>query len=108
MALILNAEPLTLPAFVSGFPSSLMRKLHRKNLTNSYYECFNPDKKKTIKEEISATIRRQIHDRGITVDFGDLDLSINNQFFLWHTWFHDVFSKGGFDIVIGNPPYGVK
>ncbi len=76
------------------------------DLTNSYYECFNPDKKKAIKEEISATIRRQIHDRGITIDFGNLDLSGNNQFFLWHTWFHDVFSKGGFDIVIGNPPYG--
>ncbi|WP_314917803.1 Eco57I restriction-modification methylase domain-containing protein, partial [Capnocytophaga gingivalis] len=31
----------------------------------------------------------------------------NSQFFLWHTWFHDVFSrpsKEGFDIVIGNPP----
>ena len=26
-------------------------------------------------------------------------------FFLWHAWFNDVFSKGGFDIVIGNPPY---
>ena len=75
------------------------------DLTNSYYECFNPDKKKAIKEEISATIRRQIHDRGITVDFGDIDLSGNNQFFLWHTWFHDVFSKGGFDIIIANPPY---
>ena len=24
---------------------------------------------------------------------------------LWHTWFYDVFSQGGFDIVIGNPPY---
>ena len=35
------------------------------------------------------------------------DLSvINNEFFLWHTWFSDVFSKdNGFDIVIGNPPY---
>ncbi len=29
----------------------------------------------------------------------------NNQFFLWHTYFNDVFEKGGFDIVIGNPPY---
>ncbi len=26
-------------------------------------------------------------------------------YFLWHTWFRDVFDKGGFDIVIGNPPY---
>ena len=29
----------------------------------------------------------------------------NDQFFLWHTYFADVFEKGGFDIVIGNPPY---
>jgi len=25
--------------------------------------------------------------------------------FLWHLYFMDVFDKGGFDIVIGNPPY---
>lgn len=29
----------------------------------------------------------------------------NVQFFLWHTYFADVFEQGGFDIVIGNPPY---
>lgn len=37
-----------------------------------------------------------------------LDVSANDKFFLWHTWFSDVFnrpSKQGFDIVIGNPPY---
>ena len=32
----------------------------------------------------------------------------NDQFFLWHIYFKDVFDKGGFDIVIGNPPYGVS
>lgn len=35
----------------------------------------------------------------------------NDKFFLWHTYFRDVFSrkgKEGFDIVIGNPPYGVS
>lgn len=26
-------------------------------------------------------------------------------FFLWHLFFKEVFDKGGFDIVIGNPPY---
>ena len=26
-------------------------------------------------------------------------------YFLWHTYFKDVFDDGGFDIVIGNPPY---
>src|SRR5690606_33541375 len=30
-------------------------------------------------------------------------------YFLWHLFFRDIFNKreGGFDIVIGNPPYGV-
>lgn len=38
----------------------------------------------------------------------DIDVSANDKFFLWHTWFAEVFnrpSKQGFDIVIGNPPY---
>ena len=38
-------------------------------------------------------------------------LSSNQQFFLWHTWFADVFNRSsnqGFDVVIGNPPYGAK
>ncbi|MCO5936907.1 BREX-1 system adenine-specific DNA-methyltransferase PglX [Mucilaginibacter sp. RB4R14] len=29
-------------------------------------------------------------------------------YFLWHLFFKDVFDNGGFDIVIGNPPYGVS
>lgn len=29
-------------------------------------------------------------------------------FFLWHLFFQDVFAQGGFDIVIGNPPYGAE
>ena len=29
----------------------------------------------------------------------------NDKFFLWHIYFKEVFDKGGFDIVIGNPPY---
>lgn len=29
----------------------------------------------------------------------------NKPYFLWHLYFQDVFEKGGFDIVIGNPPY---
>lgn len=34
----------------------------------------------------------------------------NDRFFLWHTYFRDVFNrkgKEGFDIVIGNPPYKI-
>ena len=35
----------------------------------------------------------------------NLQSVVNDKFFLWHTWFADVFAKNGFDIVIGNPPY---
>ncbi len=30
------------------------------------------------------------------------------KYFLWHLYFKHVFDNGGFDIVIANPPYGVK
>jgi len=30
----------------------------------------------------------------------------NRNFFPWKLFFADVFKKGGFDVVIGNPPYG--
>ena len=50
-------------------------------------------------------MKKQLAEQSIIIDFGNLDLSGNDQFMLWHTWFYDVFSQGGFDIVIGNPPY---
>ena len=34
-----------------------------------------------------------------------LQKSDDKPYFLWHLWFKDVFDKGGFDIIIGNPPY---
>lgn len=34
-----------------------------------------------------------------------LSKSIERPFFLWHLFFKEVFDNGGFDIVIGNPPY---
>ncbi|MBX9732872.1 MAG: Eco57I restriction-modification methylase domain-containing protein, partial [Chitinophagaceae bacterium] len=35
----------------------------------------------------------------------ELQSRTDKPYFLWHLWFKDVFDKGGFDIVIGNPPY---
>lgn len=35
----------------------------------------------------------------------DLEKTNDKPFFLWHLFFNDIFEKGGFDIVIGNPPY---
>ena len=36
------------------------------------------------------------------------DPNVTNKPFDWEAEFPDVFSNGGFDIVIGNPPYGAK
>jgi len=41
----------------------------------------------------------------IEIKLAQLSNSNERPFFLWHLFFKDVFDKGGFDIVIGNPPY---
>lgn len=72
---------------------------------DEYYNCSDHHRKERLKQEIIDNVKQQLREQSINVDFGDLDLSANDQFTLWHTWFYDVFSQGGFDIVIGNPPY---
>ena len=76
----------------------------RKKL-DEYYNCTDHKRKAILKQDIINNVKQQLKEQSINVDFGDLDLSGNNQFMLWHTWFYDVFSGGGFDIVIANPPY---
>ena len=83
------------------------------NLLKVYYSCFDHNRKVKLQREISETINRQLEacfvDSAILEKLKGINLAENNQFFLWHTWFSDVFSrengKSGFDIVIGNPPY---
>ena len=87
---------------------------YRRNLRNKlseYYSCPEHTKKVQLRKDIADIVKQELTEQGIHIDFEDMDLSANSQFFLWHTWFHDVFSrpsKEGFDIVIGNPPYGAK
>ena len=89
-----------------------MLDVYRKNLRDKlaeYYACPEHDKKVQLRKDISDIVKQELSEQGIHIDFEDMDLSANSQFFLWHTWFHDVFSrpsqKDGFDICIGNPPY---
>ncbi len=88
-----------------------MLDVYRKNLRDKlaeYYACPEHDKKVQLRKGIADIVKQELSEQGINIDFGDIDMSANSQFFLWHTWFHDVFSrpsKEGFDIVIGNPPY---
>ena len=91
-----------------------MLDVYRKNLRDKlaeYYACPEQEKKVQLRKDIADIVKQELIEQGIHIDFEDIDLSANSQFFLWHTWFHDVFSrpsKEGFDIVIGNPPYGAK
>lgn len=82
------------------------------HLLFSYYCCSDHDRKITLQQEISDTINKQLeaqaYDSTILDKLKIINLAENSNFFLWHTWFSDVFNrddKEGFDIVIGNPPY---
>ena len=76
-----------------------------RSMLAKYYNCTNHKEKKELRASIINNVKKQLTEQSINADFGNLDLSGNDQFMLWHTWFYDVFSQGGFDIVIGNPPY---
>ena len=102
-------RPSTSTQLVIGLDSDLSRKnLHR--LLREYFSVTDNQKKATmrsaINEEVKTLIRESV---GGTPAFlsklSALDPSANQEFFLWHTWFKDIFDNGGFDIVIGNPPY---
>ena len=89
------------------------QKILSQLLTN-YYSCSDHNTKQAIRELIKETINKQLEvqyfDENILNELKNINLAENNKFFLWHTWFSDVFNRGedknGFDIVIGNPPYG--
>ena len=89
-----------------------MLDVYRKELRTmivQYYSEDNHAKKRSLLARIKENVSQQLQESGINVDLSHIDLQANSQFFLWHTWFADVLNhpggKGGFDIVIGNPPY---
>ena len=88
--------------------------IHRNDLSkliNSYFNCTNIKEKIALRQEIDINIRQQIKEGHFKIDLSNINLSANPYFFLWHTYFVDVFKgannldDAGFDIVIGNPPY---
>ena len=63
-------------------------------LKPKYFECSNPEVKKKIKSRIDILFRH---------------ITRGNKDFDFEVYFSDVFhTHKGFDIVIGNPPYGAK
>ena len=74
-------------------------------LRRSYYRETNKKEKRKLRQRMREIVQQQINTLSYNIDLSGIDIADNSDFFLWHTWFADVFEKGGFDIVIGNPPY---
>ena len=74
-----------------------------------YYRTDNYARKNELREIIDKNVKSYIVNlKGCTPEIKEKIKKLqipNNQFFLWHIYFKEVFDKGGFDIVIGNPPY---
>lgn len=102
-------RPSTATQLVLGLDSDLSRK-NLQRLLRDYFSVTDHQKKASMRQAINDEVKRLIlNSAGGTPEFisklNDLDPSANQEFFLWHTWFKDIFDGGGFDIVIGNPPY---
>lgn len=74
-------------------------------LRRSYYRETNKEEKKKLRQRMREIVQQQINTLSYNIDLSGIDIADNSEFFLWHTWFSDVFENGGYDIVIGNPPY---
>lgn len=70
-------------------------------LLRAYYRETDNEAKRKLRNEIDFTIKQYIYLAG----YQDTVEIPNSDFFLWHTYFQEVFKDSGFDIVIGNPPY---
>lgn len=74
-----------------------------------YYLTDNYNAKLSLRSIINENVRNYIINlKGCTPDVQRKIERLpipNDKFFLWHIYFKEVFDKGGFDIVIGNPPY---
>ena len=76
-----------------------------RDLLHKWYDCTDHCERTRLRDAIRAAAENQIRAIWPDFSFDGLDLSANSEFFLWHLWFAEVFDQGGFDIVIGNPPY---
>ena len=71
-----------------------------------FYSATSHEEKEHLRSEIHSIIQERFDGvDGQNIDLSDVNVFANPNFFLWHTWFSEVFADGGFDIVIGNPPY---
>ena len=102
-------RPSTSTQLVIGLDSHLSRK-NLQRLLREYFSITDHQQKASMRQAINDEVKTLIRESlgGTTASLAKLnalDPSANQDFFLWHTWFKDIFDSWGFDIVIGNPPY---
>ena len=94
-----------------GFEETDVQKIIQ-DLVKSYFSITDHTLRAQRRQQIDKYVKDYIKvcaegNHEVEDDVDELEIP-NDQFFLWHTYFADVFEQGGFDIVIGNPPYGVS
>ena len=72
-----------------------------------YYDVTDHAEKERLSYLIDEAIKNIIiaNNPSIKSKIQNIHIRNNQDFFLWHLFFAEVFDKGGFDVVIGNPPY---
>ena len=86
---------------LSTFPTQLKRKKWEIQASIDNLKCL-PQLNNRQQKELN---KKESEEGALDAAIENLQSVVNDKFFLWHTWFADVFAKNGFDIVIGNPPY---
>jgi hypothetical protein len=88
-----------------GMPETAMRNLDVEKqleyLKEDFYNQTNETKKKALRNEINTKIRELLDS---AEQFAGYKIDFDFKLFFSEVWRE----KGGFDVVIGNPPYGVK
>ena len=105
-----------------AFDEETTARLLLKEHMFTYFEKEDHEEKaetlKGIDNAVKAMVKaKTLGNPEVSAAIDALNLRNNQEFFLWHTWFNDVLADkkdakgkpikgtGGFDIVIGNPPY---
>ena len=78
-------------------------------LIRLYFSPENQGQKESLRKDIEARVKEHIvicsGNAPSVIEAVERIDNDNKPFFLWHLFFANVFQEGGFDIVIGNPPY---
>ncbi|MCO5936888.1 Eco57I restriction-modification methylase domain-containing protein [Mucilaginibacter sp. RB4R14] len=88
-----------------GMAENAMRDLHveaeLESLKESFYGQTNEEKKKALRQQINSKIRELLNS---AEQFGGYKIDFDFKLFFSEVWRE----KGGFDVVIGNPPYKIE